>query len=409
MKISLHEANVSFSKFFFVMLFWGYILYNFAILFGSPSFLGGYFGLATMLGAVVFSILAKPTIINSFKASLFFSILSLGALLCVIVVTATSYLGSNLSAARMQSLTLIVAWIALYCTGFYLVFSEKEKLRKLSIFLIYLFFGYAVYYVITNNAFMLPFVKGGEVDDENLASYQGIARNLLIIGILVIAYTTKRIPNLILAVVLSFILFLVGARSEFYAFILLVLSYHFLAAYKVKSSFTVITFFAVFSVGLFINYYEKIADSRQLNVAAISKDESWQMRQQMQDYAILQIKKNPILGDFGGHGYFSDATGQSVGTYSHNALSGYTNYGLLFFVLFIAMSYLSFIYSALQFIKNPQNEDWIFAFLFTFLMAFLVTFTKPVYWSVIYMAWGVFMGTLYKIKAKPLGSALDEP
>lgn len=398
MKISLHEANVSFSKLFFVALFWGYILYNFAILFGMPSFLGGYFGLATALGAVVFSLLTKPTIVNSFKASLFFSVLSLGALLCVIVVTATSYLSSNLSAARMQSLTLIVAWIALYCAGFYLVFSEKEKIRKLSIFLIYLFFGYAIYYVITNNAFMLPFVKGGDVDDENLASYQGIARNLLIIGILVIAYTTKRSTNLILAVVLGFILFLVGARSEFYAFILLLLSYHFLSAYKVKSSFIVIVLFAVVSAGLFINYYEKIADSRQLNITSVSKDESWQLRQQMQDFSIQIIKDHPVFGQFGGHGYYGSASGNNIGAYSHNALSGYTNYGLLFFILFIAMCYLSFIYSTLKFINNPKDEDWAFAFLLTFLIAFCITFSKSVYWSPIYLAWGVFMGTIYKDK-----------
>lgn len=398
MKISIHEANVSFSKFFFVVLFWGYILYNFAILFGAPSFLGGYFGLATVLGAVVFSVLAKPTIINSFRASYFFTFLSLGSLLWVIAVTAISYLDSNASAARAQSLTLIVAWIALYCTGFYIVFAEKEKLRKLSIFLIFLFLGYTIYYISTNVAFMLPFVKGGEVDDDNLASYQGIARNLLIAGILITAYTKKRIHNLVLAIIISFILFMVGARSEFYAFVLLLLSYHFLSAYKVKSSFIVIILFAVFSTGLFINYYEKISESRQLNITSVSKDESWQMRQQMQDFSLKVIKDHPIFGQFGGHGYFSDANGQNVGSYSHNILSGYANYGLIFFILFAAMCYLSFIYSTLQFIKNPKDEDWIFAFLFTFLVAFLITFSKPVFWSIIYMAWGVFIGVLYKKK-----------
>jgi len=398
MKISIHEANVSFSKFFFVVLFWGYILYNFAILFGAPSFLGGYFGLATALGAVVFSILAKPTIINSFRASYFFTFLSLGSLLWVIAITAISYLDSNASAARAQSLTLIVAWIALYCTGFYIVFAEKEKLRKLSIFLIFLFLGYTIYYISTNVAFMLPFVKGGEVDDDNLASYQGIARNLLIAGILITAYTKKRIHNLVLAIIISFILFMVGARSEFYAFILLVLSYHFLSAYKVKSGFIVIVLFAVVSAGLFINYYEKIADSRQLNITSVSKDESWQLRQQMQDFSIQIIKDHPVFGQFGGHGYYGSTNGNNIGAYSHNALSGYTNYGLLFFILFIAMCYLSFIYSTLKFIKNPKDEDWAFAFLFTLLIAFLITLAKPVYWSVIYMSWGVFMGVLYKKK-----------
>ena len=404
MKISTYDLNIKFSQFFFFGLFLGYIVYNIFILFGLPSFLGGYFGGATLLGFIVFSLLLKSTLKNICKTSLFFSSLVIVSFLWVVIVTLASILGGSNSQARMQSYTLLITWLPLFCTGFYIVLAEKEKLKKISVFLLILFAFYAAYHVISTSTYMLPFTKGGDVEDKNFATYQGIARNLSVIGIFLTAYISDKLKNLACVLMVSILLFLVGARSEFYAYMLITLGYHALVAFKLKSSFLVILTFLVFSAGIAINYYEEIQSSRQFNISDLSQDASWALRNEMKEYAIEQIKKHPILGDFGGHGYFDDAQGNSIGSYSHNILSGYQNYGLLFFLSFGAMCYFSFFYSLKKLIQNPRDSDWVCAFLFTFLTAFLITFSKAIFWQVPYLAWGIFMGALYKdkfIKNKP--------
>jgi hypothetical protein len=398
MKISTYHLNIKFSQLFFFGLFLGYILYNIFILFGLPSFLGGYFGGATLLGFIVFSLLLKSTIKNICKTSLFFSSLVIVSFLWVIIVTLVSILDGSNSQARMQSYTLLITWLPLFCTGFYIVLAEKEKLKKISVFLLILFSFYAVYHVISTSTYMLPFTKGGDVDDENFATYQGIARNLTIIGVFLTAYISSKLKNLACVLMLSALLFLVGARSEFYAYMLITLGYHALVAFKLKSSFLVILTFIVFSAGIAINYYEELQSSRQFNISDLSQDASWALRNEMKEYAIEQIKTHPILGNFGGHGYFDDTQGNSIGSYSHNILSGYQNYGLLFFLSYGAMCFFSFFYSLRKLIQAPKDSDWVFAFLLTFLTAFLIIFSKSVFWQVPYLAWGVFMGVLYKDK-----------
>jgi hypothetical protein len=398
MKISVSDINIKFSYFFILYLFWGYIIYNFLILFGMPSILGGYFGLLTVIGSLGYSLFFTKNMKKVISASYFFSFISLSCFIWALFITLLYINQPERTGAIFQSLTLLVSWYALFFSGFFLPLINFQKFLSISKILLILFLGYTIFYIQTTNLFMLPFTQGGDIEDENLANYQGIARNLLVIGLILIAYTESRIKNLIWSIILAFLLFMIGARSEFYVFVLLIIAYHSIIAIKIKSSFIIIITIILFSLGAFINYYQEISESRQLNILDISHDASWSMRQEMKQFAILQIKESPIFGNFGGHTEFYGPAGNSVGAYAHNALSAYVNYGLVFFILFIAMCYLTFIFSMIQLVKHPKDKEWVLSFLLTFMVAFLVTFSKPVFWQIIYFSWGVFLGVLYKKK-----------
>jgi hypothetical protein len=363
-----------------------------------PSILGGYFGLLTVIGSLGYSLFFTKNMKKVISASYFFSFISLSCFIWALFITLLYINQPERTGAIFQSLTLLVSWYALFFSGFFLPLINFQKFLSISKILLILFLGYTIFYIQTTNLFMLPFTQGGDIEDENLANYQGIARNLLVIGLILIAYTESRIKNLIWSIILAFLLFMIGARSEFYVFVLLIIAYHSIIAIKIKSSFIIIITIILFSLGAFINYYQEISESRQLNILDISHDASWSMRQEMKQFAILQIKESPIFGNFGGHTEFYGPAGNSVGAYAHNALSAYVNYGLVFFILFIAMCYLTFIFSMIQLVKHPKDKEWVLSFLLTFMVAFLVTFSKPVFWQIIYFSWGVFLGVLYKKK-----------
>ncbi len=239
-KISLVEINKNISSCMFILLFVGYILYNVLLLYKFiPPFLGGYFGIVSTVAFVLLAITSKTTIKYSFKYSKYLSILAFLALINAIVSTVAASFYDSVSLAVYQSILTIVFWIAFYCMGFYIPEYNIDRMRKICLFFVYLFLGYSVWYFITEDSYMLPFVKGVLVDTDELASYQGIARNLLVVATFVIAFSKNNITNLVHTVALLIILFMLGARSELVAFFLIVMAYHLIRSIRIKSSFIV--------------------------------------------------------------------------------------------------------------------------------------------------------------------------
>lgn len=394
-KISLLGINKNIASIMFLLIFIGYVLYNTLLLYQFiPPFLGGYFGIVTTIAFLLMGAFSSFTLKNSLKYSKL-SLLAFFALINAIVATIASYFYSDISVAVYQSFLTIIFWIAFYCIGFYIPQFNIEKIRKICLFFVYLFFGYAVWYYITENSFMLPFVKGELVDTEELASYQGIARNLLIVATFIIAFSKSNIANLIHTIALFIILFMLGARSELVAFFLIVMAYHLIRSIKIKSSFIVATIIIVIVAFAAVLNYAELGESRQFAIFNASQDASWQQRNDRELFAINTIQKNPILGDFGAYLNQGGVGSQNVGGYAHNALSAYTEYGLLFFISYIIVIFGTLFSSLAYYIKDLRNPYWAFSFLMCLQVAFLIVFSKNVAWSITYLAWGVYFGTLY--------------
>lgn len=384
------------TKSLFLLIFPGYLIYNLLLLYELiPPFAGGYFGLVSAICFVVYLATSIDLINKNIKTSPWLSLTGIFSFLIALLVTLTS-IYYEFSAAAVQSLELLIFWYGFFALGFYLIITNFKNLKALDIVL-YSFFAYALFYIAKEQVLMLKFGTS-DVDNDAVSGYQGIARNLLVIAFFAVSYAKTKWQSFVKIFITAVLLFLVGARSEFFAFMVAILCLHSLLAFKLKSSFLAIALIFVAGVMAVAPNLTTLSESRQLQVLNLGQSSSWQGRQQMQELALKQISDQPFWGEFGGHTHFGGGAKTETGAYAHNALSGYVNYGVVFIILYMVFAAYSTIFSAVKVFKDPTQKEWQLSFLFTFTVFFLLIFAKPVFWPIIYLGWGVFMGCLYKSK-----------
>ena len=138
--------------------------------------------------------------------------------------------------------------------------------------------------------------------------------------------------------------------------------------------------------------------SRIFEVLDISSSKSWAGRLSLQRKALDQIAENPLMGKFGGHVLRED-TGKfakgHTGRYAHNALSAWVAYGLAGFIIYVLLTLYGFLVPARQVVLNRQDAPlWTFAFMLNFVCLLLIIVSKPVYWPLPALGWGVLAQAL---------------
>lgn len=400
-KINVLKTAESLAVFHIVSLSVGFALYH-TLLNNNliPPVLGGYFGIFT--GFALFTMLPflKFFAVKTLRSSPYLMFTSFFAFLNVVVVTLIfSYYNGPFNDAVSQSYEVIIYYITFLLVGFFFVLADKTKAQKIFLTFTAFYLIYIIYFIITEGRIMLDFGTSDDFDRDVVSGYQGIARSFLIIAIIVTVFLKNRINAILATLIFGFILFVVGARSEFYGFIAAVLLYHSIMSLKYKTSFIAIALLLSTSVFLGIYYFNELMESRQLQVLDLSHSSSWVAREDMKQFAIKQIIESPVFGEFGGHVKY-----HSIGTYAHNALSGYVNYGLLFFVLYTVTIFSMFINSLYALIKSPSSKEWTLSFMFSFIVLFLIITAKPVFWPITYLAIGIYLGAKYFSYSKKLAS-----
>ena len=138
--------------------------------------------------------------------------------------------------------------------------------------------------------------------------------------------------------------------------------------------------------------------SRQFEVLDFSSSKSWAGRLALQRKALDQIAENPLMGQFGGHVLRED-TGKyakgHTGRYAHNALSAWVTYGLAGFLVYVFLTLAGFLVPARQVVLKRQDTPlWTFAFMLNFVCLLLIIVSKPVYWPLPALGWGVLAQAL---------------
>ncbi|NAS08154.1 hypothetical protein [Acinetobacter haemolyticus] len=391
-KINVLKTAESLAVFHLISLSVGFALYHTLLINNLiPPFLGGYFGVFTALSLITMLPFLTLFLTKTAKSSPYFLLLSFFAFLNVLVVTSLfSYYNGIFNDAVKQSYEVLIYWITFSLLGFFFVLADKRKTQKVFLIFTLFYLLYIIYFIATEGRIMLDFGSSDDFDRDVVSGYQGIARSFLIIAVIATVFIKNRINAIFAALIFSFILFVVGARSEFYGFVGAVLLFHSILSFKYKSSFVAIAILLSTTVFLGIYYFNELMESRQLQVLDLSSSSSWVARQDMQEFALNQISQNPIIGEFGGHVKY-----HSIGTYAHNALSGYVNYGLLFFILYMLTIISIFANSTYALIKNTSSKEWALSFMFSFIVLFLVVTAKPVFWPITYLAMGIYLGAKY--------------
>ena len=138
--------------------------------------------------------------------------------------------------------------------------------------------------------------------------------------------------------------------------------------------------------------------SRQFEVLDVASSKSWAGRLALQKKALGQIAENPLMGKFGGH-VLTEDTGKfakgHTGRYAHNALSAWVAYGLAGFLLYLFLTLSGFLACARRVILERQDTPlWTLAFMLNFVCLLLIIVSKPVYWPLPALGWGVLAQAL---------------
>jgi len=225
---------------------------------------------------------------------------------------------------------------------------------------------------------------------EDIATYQGFARSVFVVALVLFAIARKLISQLVVLVGGMFVLFVLGARSELVGF-MFAIGLVMIMASRTDWRYIAVSAFALFVLVVAFGFLgEWLGSSRQAKLLNLSEDSSWAQRIELQAVALNQIMSSWVLGDFGGH-----IRVESIGGYAHNALSAWVSLGILGFLLYVGLAVWAWIHSGYRVWREGMaNRYWVLAFLFGSAVLLLIIAAKSWFWPVVGLAWGFYASAL---------------
>lgn len=396
--ISIERLYFSITPYLFIFLMGGFIAYHIAVGYGLiPAFLGGYFGIASVVVAAIYVLRFPNTLRLNIQHSPKATFVHLAIFSIALVLTAVSSLYPDISSdAVAQSYSTLVLWISLFLLGFHLLRSNIEKTVRLSYIFYFLFLGFVAVYAVTTQSLSLNLNMLSESDSDSVSGYQSLARNLLVISMLLICYSKRAGLTLFLVLSSCFVFFYLGARSEFVGFLFFILLFMVIKTRHQKKNFLMVIALILGTVFLYYAFQEEILSSRQVQLLNIQDSSSWIAREELKQKNMQLVIDHPILGSFGGHSTLAS----SIGGYAHSSVSAYVNYGVFFFMGYMGLSMYATFSSLLRVLRRNSQPFWWYSFSINAVCLLLISFAKPVFWPIPFFAWGVYFSakTLDKIK-----------
>ncbi len=435
----------------FFLLFPGYLFYHQSVAMGLiPPFAAGLFGYVS-LGALLAlpALLSWNTGWLKKITGNRYVLWVLAFLFYTSAWTLAHYLlldGDHISIAGAQSLETVIFWSSLFLIGLLLPIESRSLRWSLGISFAVILVCLLYFYVYSDaNMYDARRLYGNTTD---VSTYQGFARSVLFTLLVLLAVVNSLRARAVLMLSGVFVLFMLISRSDFYAFLALstvlciiygikqpgyfllllvvCLEVLLLAAPDIKPRIEVFLETRVSEKAEPTPHTDKLpgADpstqapgksappagqagtrpapdtakalprlNRQWEVLNIPSSKSWAGRLALQKKALEQIAENPLMGKFGGH-VLTEDTGKfakgHAGRYAHNALSAWVSYGLAGFLIYICLTLYGFLVPAHQVIFKQQHIPlWTFAFTLNFVCVLLIIVSKPVFWPLPALGWGL--------------------
>jgi hypothetical protein len=391
------------SSFFFLSLTAGFLVYNEAVarnLF--PPVFGGFYGIAS-LGAIV--LLGIPSL-NRFVVALRYKFIFPKAFIMLIAWLMLSIFFGFLVGIReyklqaaMQLLDTLFLWLASFSIGFFL--KPTKLLRQLILLFCALVIIFIIFYYLDTGSLMYYSREAlglREGDSESVSNYQGYARSLAILFLYILAVNHDRPLFLVVSIFFASVtLFFAGARSELVGLILAVstmMTFNFLtfknANIAVKPKHFVAIFVLAATLVLAVVFLSQLqVDSRIMEIYDLASSSSYIARTELFNTGISHILANPLFGVFGGH--IRDSGGG--GGYIHNILSAWAGFGFPAFTLILYLQ-LTATLGSFVLLRRSQGDLCAFAFLINLFSTILIVTSKPVFWEVPPLGWGLFLQAL---------------
>jgi len=380
------------------VLFPGFFFYNFLVTAGAfPNLFGGLFGPATVALTVLFfpaipNVIAKYRRVGEGVLVLFAALFFHWTVWFLIQHYTTA--SPHRDEAALQVVTLLFSTFALFMMGVTLPF-EHPRFQKLILFSALAIGGVVVAFFDYQQLIFNPRAQYDVT--EGVSTYQGYARS----GLMVSLFLLGNCPTFLAKISVSFaslvILFLLGARSELFAFIGLVGTLLVLDARRSRKTLVAMACIIPIAFLLVLQNMDLLLMSRQMQVLDLDSATSWIARQHFLAVALRQITEHPFLGLYAGNFEAGHEGRYYAGTYAHNAISAWVTFGLVGFLLYVALTTYAALLSLVRYLKDDNQESiWRYSFYVNSVALLLVCVSKPVFWTIPSFGWGLVLNTLFR-------------
>lgn len=376
---------------YLLLLFPGFFLYHFALIEGIlPSILGGWFGPLSLVGIPILVPFLVRAFINTRGGAIYYLTLFVLLVLYTVLWIGIHYFWGTIPQQSVVALEngvgLIIYWVVLFTIGIYVDFDRRWVWRGLLV-------GFLIMTCLTlvnvNPTRMLMEFDMRQMAGERVASYQGFARSYAVTTILLLAFNRKLMIQGLIFFLGTISLFFIGARSDFYGFLVVGSLWIWMLFWRRGLSNKILVVILLISaiVGFSIT---GVSGSRQFQIFDLSSSTSWLARIDFLKQGWEAIKASPLFGDYAGQ----ISSGQ-VGSYIHNGMSAWRQFGLVGFLLYTCMTVVSLILAILEYRRTLIHDSRTIAALFlNVLCIILILVAKSVFWVLPPLAWGLTAGLL---------------
>jgi hypothetical protein len=382
----------------FLVLFPGFVVYNFAVSIGIfPAFLGGFFGPMCAAFAVValvhlcMQLPAERTQLSPLHWS--FVLFCSFWLLWVVIAGVLNPNRFIATSAVTESLATLVIWLAVFFTSSRMALhagAMRHMVQLSALLLVSLF----VFAFVQEGSFLGPFIMFQGLDEaghseSGAASYQGVGRSILIMGIVIAAFQERFSRQVIVLGLTSAGLLFLGSRAHLFGSLICILA-SILAVGARRGQRLALSVLILCAPLIFYMSLELFFETRASEIIDLTSSESWQARLELQNRALDVIAENPLTGYFGYHHW------GTLAGYSHNILSAWAGFGI-----FIFMAYLGLMLYALSLCtkrvlaSGPVPPYWLAAFHLNIMAVVLALYSEPIFASVFpALGWGVTVNAM---------------
>lgn len=396
MRVSINYSNLTgqLSSWGWVLLFPGFLFYHFFVaLLGIQLPLAGLFGptavLIALLGSVLFLVfrLQVPKWLRLRPYEMLVTLFLAFTFLYIVIHQAFAANEPYLQPAVIQSVQTWFLWLALFLVSVWLP-KNLEFVRSAYVISFIAISVYLGWYVSSTGSVFFYTRQAFDVDSG--ATYQGFARSAMVIAFLLLSVFPLWKIRFPIALISIFILFVLGARSELVAFVFAWFCFESSKIFHETRKFfslLALLFFIIFIGSLFLDF-ELLQTSRQYELLNVGESSSLLTREKLAETGLRQLMTNPLLGQFGGHiAYYG-----GEGSYAHNIMSAWVQYGFVGFFVYFLLIIIPFFKSADVILRNKQPEPaWILLFLFSTSILLLVLTSKSIFYLIPPIAWGLYI------------------
>ncbi|MGH7586950.1 MAG: hypothetical protein ACREMH_11940 [Gemmatimonadales bacterium] len=325
-----HEAMTRWAALAVLLLYPGFFLYHAAVgILGLPAVLGGYYGTVSAALLTLAAAAALPALLRGHTV---LGWLDLGFLALCGLVAAWSLAYHRLGAPYQRESALLAqsfAMIGLWSVN-YLAFRHLDLGTPLLRWGLALAAAAVVAIVLAHqvDGLFQPSIASTATAERLVATYQGFARSAFVVFLCLLATARAGWLPWILGIGLATLVVL-GARSEFLGFILAggtiaMLRLRDLRPHHVLLPALVACWWLWAGIEWPISGNVRIS-----NLANLASDGSYLTRMELTRHAWRTVRGAPLLGDYGSYVLVG-----GLGSYAHNALSAWVNFGFAGFLAF---------------------------------------------------------------------------